>query len=75
MLIPPLIAHRFAATMQQLTLWSAVIGLVAAFAGFYTAYVWDLPVGPASVGLLGAAYLSAFTVTTLAKLARRATAS
>lgn len=63
MLIPPLIAHRFAANMTQLAIGSALIGVAAAFAGFYTAYVWDLPVGPASVGLLGGAYLLAFVVT------------
>jgi ABC-type Mn2+/Zn2+ transport system permease subunit len=63
MLIPPLIAQRFAASMKQLTLWSALIGLVGAGAGFYIAYVWDLPVGPASVGLLGAGYALAFLVT------------
>jgi len=63
MLIPPLIAHRFAANMTQLAVGSALIGLAAAFAGFHTAYVWDLPVGPASVGLLGALYGAAFLTT------------
>lgn len=63
MLVPPLIAHRFADNMQQLTIWSAIIGVLAAFAGFYAAYEWDLPVGPASVGLLGVAYMVAFIAT------------
>ncbi len=63
MLIPPLIAHRFSTSMRQLFVWSSVIGLGAGFAGFDAAYAWDLPVGPASVGLLGAAYLLAVLVT------------
>lgn len=63
MLIPPLIAHRFARSMKQLAVWSAAFGVLAALAGFYTAYVWDLPVGPASVGLAGAAYGVAYLAT------------
>ncbi len=75
MLIPPMIAQRFADNMKQLAAGASLVGLVAAFAGFYVAYVADLPVGPASVGLLGAAYVLAFVVTSLLKLARPATAS
>jgi ABC-type Mn2+/Zn2+ transport system permease subunit len=63
MLIPPLIAHRFAANMTQLAIGSALIGVTAAFSGFYAAYLGDLPVGPASVGLLGGGYLLAFVFT------------
>lgn len=63
MLIPPLIAQRFAGNMRQLAGWSAVVGVLAAFGGFYVAVAWDLPVGPASVGLLGVAYGLAFVVT------------
>jgi len=63
MLIPPLIAQRFATSMKQLSLWSSAIGGVGALAGFYTAYRWDLPVGPSSVGLLGAMYAVAFALT------------
>lgn len=71
MLIPPLITHRFATSMRQLLTWATVIGAVSALAGFYTAYVWDLPVGPASVGLLGGLYLIVTFTTWLWRISRR----
>ncbi|HAV64734.1 MAG TPA: hypothetical protein DCY13_20500 [Verrucomicrobiales bacterium] len=70
MLIPPLIAHRFATSMRQLFVWATVIGIVTAFAGFYAAYAWDLPVGPAAVGLLGGVYCITTAVTWLVRKVR-----
>jgi ABC-type Mn2+/Zn2+ transport system permease subunit len=71
MLVPPLIAHRFAGNMKQLAVGAAGIGTVAAFGGFYVAYAWDLPVGPASVGILGAMYAIVFLATSLPGAWRR----
>lgn len=56
LLVPPLIAHRIAGNMRQLFALSSVIGGLAAFVGFYVAYVWDVPVGPAAVAVLGILY-------------------
>jgi ABC-type Mn2+/Zn2+ transport system permease subunit len=56
LLIPPLIAHRFARSMKQFALAASSIGVVAAFVGFCLAYRWDLPVGPTDVALLGVMY-------------------
>jgi ABC-type Mn2+/Zn2+ transport system permease subunit len=56
LLIPPLIAHRFARNMRQFALAAMGIGGVCSLVGFYIAYRWDLPVGPTDVALLGAIY-------------------
>ncbi len=62
LLLPPLIVHPFARNMTQFAVASSVLGGVAAFAGFWIAYVKDYPVGPTDVVLLGALYLVAFVV-------------
>jgi ABC-type Mn2+/Zn2+ transport system permease subunit len=58
LLIPALAAHSLAGNMRRFTLLASLIGGTAAFIGFYFAYVWDLPVGPTDVVLLGAVYAS-----------------
>ncbi len=60
LLIPPLIAHLFAANMKQFAIVSSAIGATAALAGFYIALRWELPVGPTDVALLGVIYGLAF---------------
>lgn len=60
LLIPPLIAHLFAANMRQLTFGASAIGAIIALVGFYIALRWDLPVGPTDVALLGVIYGVAF---------------
>jgi len=60
LLLPPLIVHPFARNMTQFAVASSVLGGVAAFLGFWLAYVKDYPVGPTDVVLLGALYLMAF---------------
>jgi ABC-type Mn2+/Zn2+ transport system permease subunit len=60
LLLPPLIVHPFARNMRQFAVASSVLGGVAALAGFWIAYRWDFPVGPADVVLLGGIYGVAF---------------
>ncbi len=60
LLIPALIAHRFAQTMIQFTLFASLIGGVSAFIGFWIAYQYDLPVGPTDVVFLGITYAMAW---------------
>jgi len=60
LLLPPLIVHPFARNMRQFAVASSVLGGVVAFVGFWIAYRWDFPVGPADVVLLGIIYGVAF---------------
>ena len=56
LLLPPLIAHQFAANMRQFACLASAIGGVTALVGFAIAYRADLPVGPTDVALLGGVY-------------------
>jgi len=56
LLIPVLTVRLFARNMRQLMIFSSLLGGVAAFAGFWLAYLWDFPVGPTDVALLGIVY-------------------
>jgi ABC-type Mn2+/Zn2+ transport system permease subunit len=60
LLIPALMAHLFGRNMRQFTVISSLIGGITAFAGFYIAYTWDMPVGPTDVVLLGVLYAAAW---------------
>ena len=62
LLLPPLIAHQFAATMRQFALMSSAVGGISAFTGFALAFRWDLPVGAMDVALLGAVLAVAFVL-------------
>lgn len=53
LLVPNLIARTFARTLPQMLVAGSLVGGLTAFGGFYCAFVWDLPVGPSAVGLLG----------------------
>jgi ABC-type Mn2+/Zn2+ transport system permease subunit len=65
LLIPALIAHLFARTMRQFTVFASLVGGVIAFFGFWIAYQYDLPVGPADVVLLGVFYTVSWMVSRL----------
>ena len=65
LLIPPLTAHLFARTMRQFLALASLIGGAAAFLGFWAAYQYDLPVGPADVVLLGGIYALAWVAAKL----------
>jgi ABC-type Mn2+/Zn2+ transport system permease subunit len=67
LLIPPLIAHLFAANMKQFVVVASSIGVVSAFVGFCFAYRWDFPVGPTDIALLGVIYLFATLIKMLVR--------
>jgi ABC-type Mn2+/Zn2+ transport system permease subunit len=60
LLIPALASHLFARTMRQFAIVAALLGGVSSFFGFWIAYVYELPVGPTDVVLLGVVYFLAF---------------
>ncbi len=64
LVIPPLTTHAFARNMRQFTLFASLLGGMTAFSGFCLAYVYDLPVGPTEVVLLGLVYAAAFLLKT-----------
>lgn len=51
LVIPPLTARMITRHMLTFSLTSAGLGAITAFAGFYCAYLLDLPLGPAEVAL------------------------
>jgi len=65
LLIPALTAHLFARNMRQFTTLASLCGGVAAFLGFWIAYQYDLPVGPADVVLLGVIYAAGWFIARL----------
>jgi ABC-type Mn2+/Zn2+ transport system permease subunit len=71
LLIPALTAHLFARTMRQFTILASLVGGVSSFVGFWIAYEYDLPVGPADVVLLGVVYGLAFLARTVLGLFKR----
>jgi ABC-type Mn2+/Zn2+ transport system permease subunit len=62
LLIPALTVHLFARNMRQFAMLASLVGGAAAFLGFWTAYQWDLPVGPTDVVLLGLLYAAAWVI-------------
>ena len=67
MLIPPQIAQLFSRSMRQLGIIAFSVGGIGAFAGFYAAIHWDLPIGPVNVAVLGVAYLLALSGRAIAR--------
>ena len=65
LLIPALTAHLFARQMRQFLIFASIIGGAVAFLGFWTAYQYDLPVGPTDVVLLGGLYALAWVTARL----------
>ena len=51
LVIPPLTARMLTRRMLTFSLIAACLGAMTAFAGFYCAYRFDLPLGPAEVAL------------------------
>jgi ABC-type Mn2+/Zn2+ transport system permease subunit len=68
-LIPALTARLFARTMRQFMIMASVLGGIAGFVGFWVAYRWDWPVGPADVVLLGLFYAVAWIIRRFVPLA------
>jgi len=67
LVIPPLTARMLTRQMLTFSLTAAGLGAMTAFAGFYCAYRFDLPLGPAEVAL---ASLGLAVVTTTRGLSR-----
>jgi ABC-type Mn2+/Zn2+ transport system permease subunit len=65
LLIPALTAHLFAPNMRQFLLLASLLGGAVAFLGFWSAYQYDLPVGPTDVVLLGVIYAVAWVIAKL----------
>jgi ABC-type Mn2+/Zn2+ transport system permease subunit len=51
LVVPPLTARLITRHMLTFSLVAAALGAATAFAGFYLAYRWDLPLGPTEVSL------------------------
>jgi len=51
LVVPPVTVRMIARHMLSFSLGSALLGAATAFCGFYAAYRFDLPLGPAEVGL------------------------
>jgi ABC-type Mn2+/Zn2+ transport system permease subunit len=68
LLIPALTSHLFARNMRQFTILASLLGGGTAFAGFWMAYQWDLPIGPTDVVLLGIVYAMAWCAHRLVKI-------
>jgi ABC-type Mn2+/Zn2+ transport system permease subunit len=62
LLIPPLAAHRLVRGMLPLCFVASAIGVASAFAGFYLAYRFDLPLGPTDVVVAAGALVLATLV-------------
>jgi ABC-type Mn2+/Zn2+ transport system permease subunit len=65
LVVPPVTVRMVARRMLTFSLGSALLGAVTAFAGFYIAYRFDLPLGPAEVGLASALLAAVGAVTAL----------
>jgi len=51
LVVPPVTMRLLAGRMLTFSLGSAALGAATAFGGFYCAYCFDLPLGPAEVAL------------------------
>jgi ABC-type Mn2+/Zn2+ transport system permease subunit len=72
LVVPPLTARLLTRRMLAFSLVASALGAVSAFAGFYCAYRFDLPLGPVDVALASALLLLVGTTTTARRaLARR----
>jgi ABC-type Mn2+/Zn2+ transport system permease subunit len=63
LVLPPLTARLVTRHMVAFSLASAAIGAVTSFLGFYCAYGFDLPLGPAEVAVASVALVVVSTAT------------
>ena len=59
LVVPALTARLLVRRMLAFSVAAAVLGAAAAFAGFWAAYRWDLPLGPTQVALACAGLMAA----------------
>ena len=71
LVIPPLTARLITRRMLTFSLTAAGLGAMTAFAGFYCAYRFDLPLGPAEVALASLGLALTATTRGLARLLGR----
>jgi ABC-type Mn2+/Zn2+ transport system permease subunit len=71
LIVPPVTARLITRRMLTFSLTSAGLGAVTAFAGFYCAYRFDLPLGPAEVVLASLVLMAVWTVTRVYHLVGR----
>jgi ABC-type Mn2+/Zn2+ transport system permease subunit len=62
LVVPPFTARLITRRMLTFSLTSAGLGAMTAFAGFYCAYRFDLPLGPAEVALASLVLVAVWTV-------------
>ena len=72
LVVPPLTARLVTRRMLSFSLASASIGGVTAFAGFYCAYRFDLPLGPAEVAVASVVLGAVASVTGIGRWMTRA---
>lgn len=71
LVVPPLAVRMVTHRMVSFSIASAALGGAAAFAGFYCAYRYDLPLAPAEVALASVALLAVGTFTALSRAVAR----
>lgn len=71
LIVPPVTMRMVARRMVTFSLGSAAMGALTAFAGFYCAFRYDLPLGPAEVGLASIVLGVVAAITGLRNLAAR----
>ena len=71
LLIPALTAHLLARDMKRFAVLASLIGGAVALIGFYLAYLWDFPVGPMEVALLGVVYVTTWLMRRIGIRSRR----
>ena len=71
LVVPPVTVRMVARSMVTFSLGSALLGAASAFIGFYAAYRYDLPLGPAEIGVSSAILLAVGAVTALRRAVLR----
>jgi ABC-type Mn2+/Zn2+ transport system permease subunit len=71
LVVPPFTARLITRRMLTFSLTSAGLGAITAFAGFYCAYRFDLPLGPAEVALASLVLVAVWAVNRLYHLFAR----
>jgi len=71
LVIPPLTARMLTRRMLTFSLTAACLGAITAFAGFYCAYRFDLPLGPAEVALASLVLAMVTTTRGLSRMVER----
>jgi ABC-type Mn2+/Zn2+ transport system permease subunit len=71
LVVPPVTVRMLAGRMLTFMVGSAALGGATAFAGFYCAYRFDLPLGPAEVALSSTLLAAAWLFTTLRRTIHR----